>query len=43
MKVFLFALGMFLMCNAILAWCCLGPNSTNDASRRIPETNTKEG
>lgn len=23
MKVFLFALGMFLMCNAILAWCCL--------------------
>lgn len=23
MKALLFVFGMFLMCNAILAWCCL--------------------
>ena len=33
MKVFLFALGMFLMCNTILAWCCLRVGSMNDYSR----------
>lgn len=30
MKVFLFALGMFLMCNAILAWCCLRVGSMGE-------------
>ncbi len=30
MKVFLFALGMFLMCNALLAWCCLRAGSISE-------------
>lgn len=30
MRVFLFALGMFLMCNAILAWCCLRVGSLGE-------------
>lgn len=30
MKVFLFVFGMFLMCNAILAWACLKVGSMGD-------------
>lgn len=30
MKVFLFVFGMFLMCNTILAWCCLRAGAINE-------------
>ncbi len=30
MKAFLFVFGMFLMCNAILAWCCLKVGSLDE-------------
>ena len=30
MKAFLFVFGMFLMCNASLAWCCLKVGSLGE-------------
>lgn len=33
MKVFLFVFGMFLMCNAILAWCCLRVGDIDSCGR----------
>ena len=33
MKALLFIFGRFLMCNAILAWCCLKVGSMSDDVR----------
>ena len=33
MKALLFTLGMFLMCSAILAWCCLKVGLMSDDVR----------